>query len=58
MVLRTWIRRDVIDKPLRARLGAVMADRFDDPEIQARTFAPLVLDVIVGRGDFDPAPPP
>ncbi|MFF2779247.1 DUF2785 domain-containing protein [Streptomyces sp. NPDC058052] len=55
VVLRTWIQRDVIDGPLRARLGAVMADRFDDPEVQARTFAPLVLDMIVGRGDFDPA---
>ncbi|MFI8321477.1 DUF2785 domain-containing protein [Streptomyces sp. NPDC085529] len=55
VVLRTWIRRDVIDRPLRARLGSVMAARFADPEIQARTFAPLVLDMIVGRGDLDPA---
>ncbi|WP_282692262.1 DUF2785 domain-containing protein [Streptomyces sp. CC208A] len=54
VVLRTWIERDVIDRPLRARLGAVMAERFGDPEIQARTFAPLVLDMIVGRGDLDP----
>ncbi|OKJ34931.1 hypothetical protein AMK24_20665 [Streptomyces sp. CB02366] len=54
VVLRTWIQRDVIDQPLRARLGTVMADRFDDPDIQARTFAPLVLDMIVRRGDFDP----
>ncbi|MEU2657243.1 DUF2785 domain-containing protein [Streptomyces sp. NPDC007325] len=55
MVLRTWIRRDVIGKPMRTRLGTVMADRSDDPEIQARTFAPLVLNMIVGRGDFAPA---
>ncbi|MEU9858817.1 DUF2785 domain-containing protein [Streptomyces sp. NPDC047974] len=55
VVLRTWIERDVIDRALRARLGAVMAARFDDPEIQARAFAPLVLDMIVARGDFDPA---
>ncbi|MFI8437384.1 DUF2785 domain-containing protein [Streptomyces sp. NPDC079020] len=55
VVMRTWIQRDVIDRPLRAQLGTLMADRFDDPEIQARTFAPLVLDMIVGRGDFDPA---
>ncbi|MFF7816244.1 DUF2785 domain-containing protein [Streptomyces sp. NPDC007945] len=55
VVLRTWIERDVIDRPLRARLGAVMAARFGDPEVQARTFAPLVLDMIVARGDFDPA---
>ncbi|WP_433218090.1 DUF2785 domain-containing protein [Microtetraspora malaysiensis] len=54
VVLRAWIERDVIGPDLRARLGAVMAARFDDPEIQARTFAPLVLDMIVGRGDFDP----
>lgn len=53
VVLRTWIRRDVIDGAPRARLGAVMADRFTDPEIEARTFAPLVLDMIVSRGDFD-----
>ncbi|SDY94265.1 Protein of unknown function [Micromonospora pattaloongensis] len=55
VVLRTWIQRDVIDAGRRARLGAQMAARFADPEIQARTFAPLVLDMIVGRGDFDPA---
>ncbi|MER5736736.1 DUF2785 domain-containing protein [Streptomyces sp. NPDC002262] len=55
VVLRTWIERDVVDRPSRAGLGAVMAARFDDPEIQARAFAPLVLDMIVGRGDFDPA---
>lgn len=53
VVLRTWIERDVIDAPLRAHLGAVMAARFEDPEIQARTFAPLVLDMIVSRGDLD-----
>ncbi|MFJ3788602.1 DUF2785 domain-containing protein [Kitasatospora sp. NPDC090091] len=52
-VLRLWIERDVIDEPQRARLGAVMAERFADPEIQARTFAPLVLDMIATRGDFD-----
>ncbi|MDQ0988227.1 DUF2785 domain-containing protein [Streptomyces sp. V2I9] len=54
VVLRTWIERDVIGRELRAGLGTVMADRFTDHEIQARTFAPLVLDMIVGRGDFDP----
>ncbi|MGW4471623.1 DUF2785 domain-containing protein [Nonomuraea sp. NPDC004354] len=54
VVLRTWIERDVIDAGRRAKLGAVMAERFADPEIQARTFAPLVLDMIVKRGDFDP----
>ncbi|WP_351237282.1 hypothetical protein [Streptomyces sp. NPDC002133] len=29
-----------------------MAARFTDSQIQARTFAPLVLDMIVSRGDF------
>ncbi|WP_236243951.1 DUF2785 domain-containing protein [Streptomyces sp. CC210A] len=55
VVLRTWIERDVVDGPLRVRLGTVMADRFEDPEVQARAFAPLVLDMIVRRGDLDPA---
>ncbi|MFJ8078394.1 DUF2785 domain-containing protein [Streptomyces sp. NPDC096176] len=55
VVLRTWIQRSVIDGHQGARLGAVMAERFGDPDIQARTFAPLVLDMLVGRGDFDPA---
>ncbi|MFH8258481.1 DUF2785 domain-containing protein [Streptomyces roseolus] len=30
------------------------AARSDDPEIRARAFAPLVLDVIVARGGLDP----
>ncbi|MFI5617637.1 DUF2785 domain-containing protein [Streptomyces sp. NPDC051567] len=54
VVLRTWIRRDVIGAELRAGLGAVMTSRFGDAEIQARTFAPLVLEMIVSQGDFDP----
>lgn len=54
VVLRTWIQRRVIDGRLGARLGAVMAERFGDPDIQARTFAPLVLDMLVSRGDYDP----
>ncbi|AWZ10119.1 hypothetical protein DRB96_07110 [Streptomyces sp. ICC1] len=52
VVLRTWIARDVIAGPQRLRLGDDMARRFTDSEIQARTFAPLVLDMIVTRGDF------
>ncbi|UUN29852.1 hypothetical protein [Streptomyces sp. FIT100] len=55
VVLRTWIERDVVAGEPRARLGALMAGRFTDPAIQARAFAPLVLDMIVGRGDYDPA---
>ncbi|MET9671925.1 DUF2785 domain-containing protein [Streptomyces sp. NPDC006482] len=51
-VLATWIERGVIDEPRRLALGDEMAARFDDPEIQARTFAPLVLAMLVRKGDF------
>lgn len=43
-----------LDASLRRRLGATMVERFADPEIQARTFAPLVLDALVSDGEFDP----
>ncbi|MEU8520812.1 DUF2785 domain-containing protein [Streptomyces sp. NPDC048577] len=52
VVLRTWIARDVITGSPRLRLGDEMTRRFTDGEIQARTFAPMVLDMIVTRGDF------
>lgn len=39
----------------RHALGNLMTQRFDDPEIQARTFAPLILARIVEVGDYDPA---
>ena len=39
---------------LRA-LGDEMVTRFADPEIQARTFAPLILDAIVSAGVFEPS---
>ncbi|MET7966198.1 DUF2785 domain-containing protein [Micromonospora sp. NPDC005305] len=55
VVLRTWIARDVIDRVRRRWLGDQMAARFTDQQIQARTFAPLVLDMIVSKGDFEPA---
>ncbi|MFF8380977.1 DUF2785 domain-containing protein [Streptomyces sp. NPDC015661] len=51
-VLHTWIARGVIDGPRRLALGDEMAERFRDPEIQARTFAPLVLDMLVTEGDL------
>lgn len=51
-VLATWISRGVIDAPRRLELGDEMAARFSDREIQARTFAPLVLDMLVEKGDF------
>ncbi|MGX5694577.1 DUF2785 domain-containing protein [Agromyces soli] len=50
-MLRTLIERDVIEGGVRRRLGDVMAERFTHPDVQARTFAPLVLDMIVRRGD-------
>ncbi|MFF2040942.1 DUF2785 domain-containing protein [Kitasatospora sp. NPDC058170] len=51
-VLSTWIDRGVIDAPRRLALGDEMAARLLDREVQARTFAPLVLDLLVGAGDF------
>lgn len=51
-VLSAWISRGVIDGPRRLALGDEMAARFLDGEVQARTFAPLVLDMLVGKGDF------
>lgn len=51
-VLSTWIERGVIDEPRRLALGDEMAARFADREVQARTFAPLVLDMLVSNGDF------
>jgi hypothetical protein len=52
-VLATWIPE--LDPAARHRLADEMAARFADPEIQARTFAPLVLNVILDQGDFDGA---
>ncbi|MFJ3788696.1 DUF2785 domain-containing protein [Kitasatospora sp. NPDC090091] len=54
-VLATWIERGVVDRPRRLALGDEMAARFGHPEVQARTFAPLVLDMIVAQGDVRPA---
>ena len=42
-----------LESPLRRRLGDLMAARFDDPEVQARTFAPLILDCLLEAGEFD-----
>ncbi|MFI2611781.1 DUF2785 domain-containing protein [Kitasatospora sp. NPDC018619] len=49
-VLDAWIRSGVIDGERCLALGDLMAERFTDPRIEARTFAPLVLRMIVGRG--------
>jgi hypothetical protein len=52
-VLACWVPE--LDSGQRHRLGDEMAARFADPEIQARTFAPLILAKIVEQGDFDGA---
>jgi Protein of unknown function (DUF2785) len=52
-VLAAWIPE--LDPAARHRLGDEMAARFSDTEIQARTFAPLVLNMILDQGDFDGA---
>ena len=53
-VLATWISRGVLSTDELRALGEEMAPRFTDPEIQARTFAPLILDCIVTAGVFEP----
>ena len=41
-----------LDAGLCRELGDEMAGRFEDPEIQVRSFAPLILAPIVKRGEF------
>ncbi|WP_371095365.1 DUF2785 domain-containing protein [Streptomyces sanglieri] len=53
-VLATWIARGTIAASRRLELGDEMATRFTDPRVEARTFAPLVLDMLVEAGDFKP----
>lgn len=53
-VLARWIDRGVLDQHL-AWIGDQVTPWFDDPEVQARTFAPLVLDMVVTRGAWSPA---
>ncbi|MEV0644862.1 DUF2785 domain-containing protein [Phytomonospora sp. NPDC050363] len=52
-VLATWIGQGVLDDAALRGLGDVMAERFGDPEIQARSFAPLILHTIVEAGVFE-----
>ena len=54
-VLATWIGRGVLFADQLRELGDEMVTRFADPEIQARTFAPLILDSIVSVGVFEPS---
>ncbi|GIG58204.1 hypothetical protein Lfu02_25760 [Longispora fulva] len=52
-ILTEWVEH--LDEPARVALGDTMATRMtDDPEIQARTFAPLILDCVVSEGTFRP----
>ncbi|MFF0751830.1 DUF2785 domain-containing protein [Streptomyces sp. NPDC004267] len=51
-VLATWIARGAIEPSLRLELGDEMAGRLTDARIEARTFAPLVLEMLVTAGDF------
>jgi hypothetical protein len=53
--LATWIGKGVLGAEQLRALGDEMTARFGDEEIQARTFAPLILDSIVGAGVFEPA---
>ncbi|PBC70724.1 uncharacterized protein DUF2785 [Streptomyces sp. TLI_235] len=53
VLLNRWIPRLLPE--IRHRLGDEMAERFTDPAIQARTFAPLILARLVRLGDHDPA---
>lgn len=52
--LATWIGRGVLSADELRELGDQMVPRFGDAELQARTFAPLILDSIVGAGVFEP----
>jgi hypothetical protein len=54
-VLATWIARGTIEPSRRLELGDEMAARLTDPRTEARTFAPLVLGMLVAAGDFKTA---
>lgn len=55
-ILATWIDRGVLSAQQLRALGDEMIPRFTDGEIQSRTFAPLILDVIVSAaGVFEPS---
>jgi hypothetical protein len=50
-----WIREGRLDDVLEA-LGDRAADRFAHPEVQARTFAPLLLSCVLTRSAAAPGP--
>ncbi|HEY3732608.1 MAG TPA: DUF2785 domain-containing protein [Streptosporangiaceae bacterium] len=51
LILIRWIPE--LDGEQRRRLGDDMAARLADPEIQARSFAALILAALVEHGDFE-----
>ncbi|MFI7060569.1 DUF2785 domain-containing protein [Kribbella sp. NPDC050124] len=51
--LATWIGRGDLSTDQLRGLGDEMVTRFADPEVQARTFAPLILRAIVSAGVFE-----
>ncbi|NEA35599.1 DUF2785 domain-containing protein [Streptomyces sp. SID13031] len=53
--LATWIGDGQLGRDELRALGDEMVDRLADPEIQARTFAPLILDSIISQGVFEPS---
>jgi hypothetical protein len=53
-ILATWIDRGVLPAEQQRELGDLMAGRFADSRIQARTFAPLILDCLVTKGYYRP----
>lgn len=53
--LATWIGTGVLSAEQLRSLGDEMIARFANEEIQARTFAPLILDSIVSAGVFEPS---
>lgn len=52
-LLVKWIPE--LDPAERRAIGGTMTARLRDPEVQARTFAPLVLAAIVRQGEYEPA---
>lgn len=52
-ITATWLSRGVVPADLRIAFGDEMAHRFCADDIWARTFAPLVLDVLVTHGTFE-----
>lgn len=53
-ILAVWIGRGVLSGPRLADMGDRLVDRFDDSEVQSRTFAPLVLASLVAAGTVRP----